>query len=373
MSPNTAKLGLAEHQSKESYAPQGVLSGRAAKRCLALAGVTVAAMVPLTESTSEAQAQSANAYTCPGAKVAYKDQPQQQFDTAVECVVNAERAERGLNILPHSDVLALASLWHSQDMTNRRYFSDDAPSPSPHGSGQADRIQNAAQQLIGGPLIAPDTGKSYTIFNTFQDIVTTTTQDIPLSVVGRYMNSPGHCGNLMEMTSTSVGSGTSNSTKNIDSNNTLLFTLDDSGPRAFPTTCDMLANIGDPNYKPDTSQRLQVNLNTKKIKTKKGKRLQVKIDVDNLKAPNGDKNHDAAIDEGTAVALRIKRKVGKAAFKAILTKTYKVDSKGRAVTSIAVPKSTKWGVTIDYRVVPAKRWSWAAYASSAKPTIYATD
>lgn len=366
MSPNATRLGLAEHQSKETYTPQSVLSGRAAKRCLALAGVTVAAMIPLTESTSKAQAQSANTYTCPGAKVAYKDQPQPQFDAAVECVVNAERAERGLNILPHSDVLALASLWHSQDMTNRGYFSDIAPEPTPHGPTQGDRIQAASQKLTGGPLTAPDTGREYTIFDTFQDIVVTDEFGSPTNVVGSYMNSPGHCGNLMELLSTSIGSGTSNIKRDNDSNNTILFTLASSGTRAFPETCNMLANIDDPLYKPDTSQNLQVNLKTKKISTKNGKRLQINIDVDNLKAPNGDKNHDATIEAGTTVALQIKRKVGNTAFRTVLRNTFKVDQKGRAKTSVSVPSKSKWKAEVWYKLAKEKRFNAVAYAASAK-------
>jgi uncharacterized protein YkwD len=367
---NTTRL--AEYKSTETYAPQGVLSGRAARRCLAVAGVTVAAMISFTESTSKAQAQSANVYTCPGAKVAFKDQPQQQFDAAVECIINAERAERGRSVLPHSNILAKAAIWHSQDMTDRNYFSDIAPDPSPHGTMQSDRIQKAAIELTGSPLIAPDIGRPYSDGTTIQDIVGNDKFSSPNNVVGAYMNSGGHCNNLMEMLSTSMGSGTSNDKKNSDGTNTILFTLSHSGPREWPKTCKMIASIDDPLYKPNTSQRLKTNLKLKKISTKKGKRLQVNIDVDDLNAPGVDKKHDAPIEKGTAVSLQIKRKVGKTAFKTVLKKTFKVNEKGRARTSIAVPKKSKWEAIINYKIPTAKRWTWAAYTASTKPTIYAS-
>lgn len=366
MSPNATRLGLAEHQSKETYAPQAVLSGRAAKRCLALAGVTVAAMIPLTESTSKAQAQSVNTYTCPGAKVAYKDQPQQQFDTAVECLINAERAERGRNLLPHSDILARAALWHSQDMTDRKYFSDDALEPSPHGKTELDRVQKAAVELTGSLMVRNNDGKPYTLAGVIEDIVTINRFHTPDDVIGLYMDSPGHCDNLMEMLSNSMASGTSRDKLNSAGTNTILFTKDISGLREFPKTCKMIANINDPLYKPNKSQRLQTNLKLKKINTKNGKRLQVNIDIDDLNASGGDKNHNAPIEEGTAVALQIKRKVGNAAFKTVLKNTFRVDDKGRARTSIAIPQKTKWSAEVWYKLAKDKRFNAVAYAASAK-------
>ena len=359
---------LVEHHKSEDYAPQGVLSGRAARRCLAVAGVTVAAMIPFTESTSEAQAQSANTYICPGAKVAFKDQPQPQFDTAVECVVNAERAERGLSSLTHSDILGKAAMWHSQDMVNRNYFSHEAPAPSNYGIRPDQRVQAAAQDLTGGLLIDSHTNEPYSPGSIGEVITQPNNNASPIENVNVYMSSVPHCNTLLNTNISGMGSGTYIDGAKVGKN-TINFT-DFIGVAYYKydsDSCKPLARIEDPIYKtPDAKSNLQVNLKTKKVSTKNGKRLQVKIDVDDLKAPGGDKKHNAPIESGTAVALQIKRKVGNAAFKTVLKNTFSVDNKGRAVTSIAVPSKSKWKAEVWYKLAKEKRFNAVAYAASTK-------
>lgn len=352
----------------DRYAPQGVLGKRAAKRCLALAGVTVAAMGSLAESTSEAQAQSANVYTCPGAKVAYKDQPQKQFDTAVECVVNAERSERGLLVAQNHPTLGLAALRHSQDMTERGYFSHEEPEPSRYGKYWSNRVTLAAKEMnadiINSPRAFVDGGEVI-----FSSINTT----LPKNVVEWYLKSSGHCDTIMRNVLLYQGSGTSEGSNNVINNTINLVDIQKDSPSPSSmqicglNNIGLIANIQDPIYKPSViNPTLQVNLKTKKINTKKGKRLQVNIDVDDLKAPGGDKNHDTPIEKGTAVAIQIKRKVGNTAFKTVLRKTIKVDSKGRARTSVSVPRRTRWQIEVWHKLSTDKRFNSVAYARGGR-------
>jgi uncharacterized protein YkwD len=64
---------------------------------------------------------------CPNAMLMPSAAAVQQSDDAVLCLVNAERAERGIAPLRTSHQLTRAALAHSTDMVKRRYFSHVTP------------------------------------------------------------------------------------------------------------------------------------------------------------------------------------------------------------------------------------------------------
>ena len=91
---------------------------------------------PLPAAPAVEHAPEALAAGCPGADSPPWETSVLQARTATLCVLNAERAKRGLPRLEHDGDLALAAARHASDMVRRDYFSHKAPG----GEDFVDRI-----------------------------------------------------------------------------------------------------------------------------------------------------------------------------------------------------------------------------------------
>jgi uncharacterized protein YkwD len=86
---------------------------------------------------------------CPGADLAPTDANLPQVESATLCLVNAERASRGLTALRPNGLLGNAAVTHSRDMVANHYFAHDDQS----GAGPEDRIAHAGYIPRYGPWV----------------------------------------------------------------------------------------------------------------------------------------------------------------------------------------------------------------------------
>jgi uncharacterized protein YkwD len=102
---------------------------------------------------------------------------EQEFARATECILQEERAARGLAQLRRAHRLDVAAESHGRDMVSRRFFAH----VSPAGSRLIDRVR-ASRYLRGWPgyelgeILAWGTGSLSS----------------PPSIVGAWLDSPGH-------------------------------------------------------------------------------------------------------------------------------------------------------------------------------------
>ena len=107
-------------------------TARIARPLLGVAAATLA--------LSTAPAHAAQTERCPDARqIPTAQSDLRKASKAVRCLVNAERATRGLKTLRRDRDLARAARRHAADMTERRYFSH----VSPGGSDLKDRLRRA--------------------------------------------------------------------------------------------------------------------------------------------------------------------------------------------------------------------------------------
>jgi uncharacterized protein YkwD len=97
----------------------------AARRALTLLVLAVAAAAA-APAAPPARAQAPAA--CPFAGEVLGAAPPATVEAAVSCLVNAERAARGLRAVEHERALALSARRHANDMVARRYFAHVSPS-----------------------------------------------------------------------------------------------------------------------------------------------------------------------------------------------------------------------------------------------------
>jgi uncharacterized protein YkwD len=97
----------------------------AARRAVTLLVVAVAcaAVGALAASPALAQAPAA----CPFAADVLGDAPPAAVEAAVSCLVNEERAARGLGAVEHASALELSARRHANDMVARGYFAHVSP------------------------------------------------------------------------------------------------------------------------------------------------------------------------------------------------------------------------------------------------------
>jgi uncharacterized protein YkwD len=116
--------------------------------------------------------------------------PQAAAQTTL-CLLNRERAQRGLAPLRENGLLSAASLEHSQDMVRRRYFEH----ATPDGRSVGDRLRAAGyargRSASAGENIAFGFGRKST----------------PASIVAIWMNSPGHREDVLRPSFTEIGIG----------------------------------------------------------------------------------------------------------------------------------------------------------------------
>jgi uncharacterized protein YkwD len=96
-----------------------------------------AALGAVTILGAAAGAGDALAAACPGAKAQPTQVSSEAITRATLCMVNAERASRGLGALRLNPKLSVAARRHSSDMVRRQYFSHTAPG----GTRFVDRIR----------------------------------------------------------------------------------------------------------------------------------------------------------------------------------------------------------------------------------------
>jgi uncharacterized protein YkwD len=110
---------------------EGGASRTAGRLARCLAGVLAAAAV------SGASIADARAAGCPGADRVPRAGTLDQAATATICVINRERAQRGLRRLRARAALERAGRRYARDMARRRFFSHTSPS----GSSMVDRLR----------------------------------------------------------------------------------------------------------------------------------------------------------------------------------------------------------------------------------------
>jgi uncharacterized protein YkwD len=108
------------------------------------------------------------------------------------CLINAERAERGMRPLKLSRRLSRAARGHAGDMVRRNYFSHDSLS----GSSFVDRIRHTGYlsgrgAWIVGENLAWGGGD----------------RSSPESIVRAWMDSPGHRANILQRRFRQIGIG----------------------------------------------------------------------------------------------------------------------------------------------------------------------
>jgi uncharacterized protein YkwD len=97
----------------------------AARRLLLIVlAAAVAAAIALVAAPARAQAPAA----CPAAAATLGAVPSAAVEAAILCLVNAERAERGLVPVRRAGALEVAAQRHANDMAARRYFAHASPS-----------------------------------------------------------------------------------------------------------------------------------------------------------------------------------------------------------------------------------------------------
>jgi uncharacterized protein YkwD len=107
------------------------------------------------------------------------------------CLLNRERAQRGLTPLRENGLLSAASLEHSQDMVRRRYFEHTTPD----GRSVGDRLRAVGyargRSASAGENIAYGFGPEST----------------PASIVAIWMKSPPHREDILRPSFTEIGIG----------------------------------------------------------------------------------------------------------------------------------------------------------------------
>ena len=163
------------------------LSRRPGRLLAALvAALAVTAIFAVTTAPAGAAARCAHAGAVPTARNLAT------VRTAVLCLVNRERAGRGLVALRADARLDRAAAAHSLDMVRHRYFDHTSPT----GSTVLSRIRATgylahARAWAAGENIAWATGRLAT----------------PTAIVAAWMHSPGHRANILRPQFRDVGTG----------------------------------------------------------------------------------------------------------------------------------------------------------------------
>jgi len=133
-------------------------------------------------------AASAAPRACAGASAAAAAQGISRHRAAVLCLVNAERARRGLPPLRASRLLTTAAQRHSRDMVLRGFFAHDSPS----GATVRDRVARTGY-LHGRWSLGENIGWM--------------TAPSAAGIVQAWMDSPGHRANVVKRAYREIGIG----------------------------------------------------------------------------------------------------------------------------------------------------------------------
>lgn len=155
-------------------------------RSLRALGLACVAAVAGGIAAGPASAQSAS---CPGADLPFASLTRAQAEVSVVCLSNAARSAVGIGLLRTNDQLRTAARRHADDMQARGFFDHVAPAPAPHGPTLLDRLQSAGYPLrTAGENLASG-------------------QSTPRRVTTAWLESPGHCRNLLDGVFDEVGVG----------------------------------------------------------------------------------------------------------------------------------------------------------------------
>src|SRR3954471_14177547 len=135
--PGTPPLGPAALLRVRVRTPS---RARRAVPLLIIAAAMAALAVAFAASPVRAQAPAA----CPSASDRLGAAPSATVEAAVSCLVNAERAERGLAAVAPAGALEVSAQRHAADMVARRYFAHVSPS-----GGTVDKRARRAGYLTG--------------------------------------------------------------------------------------------------------------------------------------------------------------------------------------------------------------------------------
>ncbi len=155
-------------------------------RPLTAVAAVALALLALATPASAAPAPCANATTLPG------QASEEVLAKATVCLVNRERARRGMRSLRVNRRLSRAALAHTRDMVQKRYFEHVSRS----GADVVDRILSTgylgrARSWLVGENLAWGTESIST----------------PRQTVINWMNSPGHRANILKRRFREIGIG----------------------------------------------------------------------------------------------------------------------------------------------------------------------
>src|SRR3954449_13474589 len=162
---------------------------------------------------------------------------------AVFCLMNAMRANAGVPALKQQDLLAKASVDHSQDMVTNKYFAHD----SQDGRDVVARLKEVtyipkAGDWVIGENLAWGAGTLAT----------------PKALVNAWMNSPPHRENLLASDFQEVGMGVVFGTPSADASNGVTVTTD------FGTRPDLTETVTDTTTPTDTATPTATSASKKK-------------------------------------------------------------------------------------------------------------
>ena len=133
-------------------------------------------------------AQPASAGACASVSATASSASAAQLSKATLCLLNQERAKRGLRALRMNKRLSLAAKRHAQDMVRRDYFSHETPT----GTDFVTRIRRAGYR---GPTLGENLACGSGSYAT------------PAATVQSWMDSPGHRANILNRRFREAGLG----------------------------------------------------------------------------------------------------------------------------------------------------------------------
>jgi uncharacterized protein YkwD len=157
-----------------------------------LAAALCLTAVPATASADGAAPAAKASSACPGANLQPTAKNVREVRSAVVCLLNFERARRGLPPLRANGTLARAAERHSRNMVTRRFFAH----VNPAGGTPLNRVK-AAGYLNNAPTftVGENIGWGEAELST------------PLAMHRAWMKSPGHRANLLRPGFRDIGIG----------------------------------------------------------------------------------------------------------------------------------------------------------------------
>jgi uncharacterized protein YkwD len=179
--PGTPPLGPAEPSRVDVRTPLARRSLTRSLRAAVVAALTALAVVPA----------HARAADCPAATMTVGTAPPAAVEAGISCLVNAERAARGLAALERDAALDVSAQRHAADMLGRRYFAH----VSPTGGTVDKRARRAGYLTAPCWVLGEDLGWAPPVAATAQ------------AVVQAWMDSPSHRAVILDPAFRDIGIG----------------------------------------------------------------------------------------------------------------------------------------------------------------------